>query len=309
MMKIENKHFKQFLSPKLALIGAILMSASLIGCGTGGEPTAMDEVPLTERLTIANEIAKTANFTAVDFSLQNFKLFGYQRIGDKTAPLMVYLEDDGYIVAKRNRITFDPTPLNPIGLELAALDKSPNVLWLARPCQYSLDVNDNEKAGVIPDYCDSRYWSSARYSEEIITAIEQAVNEVMVAEGLSGLHLIGYGGGGAVAVLLADRLKSVQSLRTIAGDIDPTARLRQRGFNGLSGSLDPARIAPNLKDLPQFHFSGEDDEEIPTWVTIRFVKEYVGDRCARVLLAKDVEHEDGWTDFWDQAHLTLPSCL
>ena len=48
----------------------------------------------------------------------------------------VYIEGDGYAWATTTDPSDDPTPINPLALRLAAVDDAPNVLYLARPCQF-----------------------------------------------------------------------------------------------------------------------------------------------------------------------------
>ncbi|MFK7866255.1 MAG: hypothetical protein AB8B77_02305 [Alphaproteobacteria bacterium] len=269
----------------------------------------MAETSLEVRLETARLIGKQAGLAPIEFSSREFNSFGYIDIQDKNAPLMVYLEGDGIAYAANGLATSDPTPLDPVGLRLAALDKSPNRLWLARPCHYSLQATgDDLIAGTLPDDCESRYWTNARYSSSIIDTLEQAINETSIEHGLKDIHLIGYSGGGAVALLLADRLKNIASLRTIAGNLDPVGLGKHRGDFALSGSLDPTDIAVSIQHIPQLHYVGEDDDIIPDWIASSFIDNMNRIDCVKILQIEDADHVKGWTEFWQRAHAHLPAC-
>ena len=49
----------------------------------------------------------------------------------------IYIEGDGRAWLNKNRPSLDPTPKNSLALKLAEIDPAPNVIYLARPCQYS----------------------------------------------------------------------------------------------------------------------------------------------------------------------------
>ena len=284
---------------------ALLQACAL----TGSQDPADKKQAIQERIDTAKLIIEDKGFTPYEFSNDIFDLFGFLKIEDVSKPLVIYLEGDGFAYATRSRPSNDPTPKNPIALRLAAIDTASNIFWLARPCQYSLEKNkEGLQAGNLPEACETRYWTTARYSREIITAIELSIQDVLNQYDVPAIDLVGFSGGGAVAVLLAKRFSKVQSLRTVAGNIDHVALMRQKKVTPLSGSLDPAKIAPSLKDLPQTHFVGEDDDIVPPWLARRFVDKYTGTRCAKVILIEDAEHQEGWEALWQDAASIIPAC-
>ena len=97
-----------------------------------------------------------------------FILYGQFRPGTGDV-LRVYIEGDGHAWQSRTRPSADPTPHNPVGLRLALADPSPApLLYLARPCQYA--------RGEVLRHCATRYWTSARLSEEVISSLDAAVS-------------------------------------------------------------------------------------------------------------------------------------
>lgn len=73
--------------------------------------------------------------------------------------------------------------------ELAFEDDSPNVVYLARPCQY-----------IKSPICSKRHWTTARFAPEVINAEYAAVKQI--ADG-NPVILIGFSGGAQVAGLIA----------------------------------------------------------------------------------------------------------
>lgn len=63
-------------------------------------------------------------------------LASWQKITVSAAGYKIYIEGDGYAFDVRGRATSDPTPRGTLMRELAFGDDSPNVMYLARPCQY-----------------------------------------------------------------------------------------------------------------------------------------------------------------------------
>ncbi len=241
----------------------------------------------------ADQIAKDTRLIKESIPTQNFVLVTYSRSDNVGQPLTIYVEGDGRAWLSKNHLSDDPTPIHPLVLELAALDPSPNVAYLARPCQYTRDVA-----------CDSSFWSSKRFSEEVIASMNEAVDRLKLESQAKEIHLVGYSGGAAVAVLIAAWRKDVASLRTVAGNLDPDALNQFHRVNPLEGSLDPMEVAGKLSRLPQRHFVGMEDQIIPPFIAQNFLKKVGGD-CIQVIEYKGVTHYEGWKKQWPDI-LKLP---
>lgn len=206
------------------------------------------------------------------------------------APLTVYIEGDGYAWIDRFHPSGDPTPSNPVALAMASSDPAPNLVYIARPCQY---VEGAERRN-----CSPAYWTMARYAEEVIASIGRAIDHYKIQAGAAGVRLIGYSGGGAVAALLAERRGDVRELVTVAGVLDSSAWTAIRGTDPLSASLNPADQADRLSGLPQHHFVGQEDEVVPQAITLSFLVHLPADRRPQPIVIPGQSHEDGWAERW-----------
>lgn len=253
--------------------------AALVGCSS-----------LSSRMETAQELAKAANFQAYDVRGGAFVLRIFSRVNDPGAPLRVYIEGDGLAWLSRTRISPDPTPDDPIGLRLAAADRSPNVVYVARPCQY-LGRKINPR-------CDERYWTSHRFAPEVIDSVGNVIDEVKARSKLKRVELVGFSGGAAVASLAAAGRVDVSNLRTVAGNLDHVILNRKKGVTPLIGSLNPADVASKLADLPQVHFLGGDDGVIEPYVAESFVRHAGKQTCIRLINVPGASHTKGWDERW-----------
>ena len=150
-----------------------------------------------------------------------------------------------------------------MALELAAEDPAANVAYIARPGQYT----ETGAPG-----CDASYWDNRRFSEEVIAAVNSAVAVILKKSGSDKIELVGYSGGGAVAVLVAARRSDVISLRTLAGNLDPDAVNKYHKVSRLEGSLNPIDYAEKVRNIPQRHFAGSRDKVVPPFIARSFVE-------------------------------------
>ena len=84
------------------------------------------------------------------------------------ALLSVYIEGDGLPWATRTELSDDPSPRSARVLKLAVQDNAMNAAYLARPCQYL----PTEVLVV----CPSNTWSFGRYGEDMVVALDQAID-------------------------------------------------------------------------------------------------------------------------------------
>jgi hypothetical protein len=200
--------------------------------------------------------------------------------------LVVYLEGDGRAI-RQGRPTLDPTPNIPQSYRLALQDTAPLILYLARLGQY------------IPKYAGKYYqafWSNKRLAPEMVMATSKAIDGIKERTGASRLHLVGYSGGGGLALLLAIWRTDVVSLVTVAGLLDTDWWVENGGYRPLSGSLNPAWEALKLENLPQVHFYGEKDNIIPPQMSEHFFRGANYKNFKRVGL--DSDHYRAWTSLW-----------
>jgi len=247
-------------------------------------------------LSSADRISQPRGFKKAELRTKYFTLLAYYRITKPVDPLNIYIEGDGNAWSNRTHLSNDPTPRNPLALELAVIDPSPNVAYLARPGQYLKP----QTAGV-----KSAYWSDKRFSKEVITSMNEAVSQLAQLAKTDKINLIGYSGGAAVAVLIAAQRNDIISLRTIAGNLDSEAVNKYHKVSPLSGSFNPINFAQKVKNLPQRHFAGSKDTVIPLFVAESFIRR-VGDKdYSRITVVEGATHSKGWRSCWKEL-LTYP---
>ena len=227
-----------------------LLATFLAGCAAPGG----------QAWVALNQRAREKGFRPVNFNTHPFLLAGLIRGQPGSDALVVYLEGDGRGVV-RGRVTQDPTPGQPLSYELAEADPAQAVLYLARIGQYQPTQVGQEF---------QPYWSDKRLAEEAVAAASEAIDEAKLRLESKRIHLIGYSGGGGLALLLAQRRSDVASLVTVAGLLDTQWWVREKNYHPLTGSLNPADQADRLVYLPQVHFYGAFDPIIPEAMSSHF---------------------------------------
>jgi len=221
-------------------------------------------------------------------------LVAYRNASDQpSGRLHVYLEGDGTPWLTRSRVSPDPTPRNPVALELMALDPAPSI-YLARPCYNGTA----DTAG-----CHPWYWTTGRYSQPVLASLATALRRVIDAEAVTELVLIGYSGGGVLAWLLAQRIPETRALVTVAANLDINAWTDLHGFSPLWDSLNPAEGPPLSSSVKQWHLVGERDQEVPPSI-IASLRELVGPDARVLVMASD--HRCCWAEFWPEVLGKLP---
>jgi pimeloyl-ACP methyl ester carboxylesterase len=226
-----------------------------------------------------------------------FLLTTFARIGTPVESIHIYIEGDGYAWRSRTEPALDPTPRHALALQLAAQDPAANVVYLARPCQFT----DNDP------HCETAYWTGKRYAPEVIAALDQATSHfAALAPGLP-LDLIGYSGGGALAVLIAARRHDIGSIRTVAGNLDPDAVMRLHDVSPLTLSVNPMSEAVSVAAIPQIHFSGGHDTVVPPSIAEDFARAE-GGACVQLRVIPKMEHEGPWAGIWRTLLLEPVQC-
>lgn len=245
----------------------------------------------------ADQMAQTANMQRETLWASPFLLTLYVRITRADLPLHVYIEGDGRAWRNRYLPSDDPTPYRAMGLNLAVADRAPNVLYIARPCQFTpLSANHA---------CQTDYWTGKRFAPEVIAAVDQAITHYVTHTPGQPIILTGYSGGGAVAVLVAARRPDVALLRTVAGNLDHEAVNRFHAVSLMPDSLNPRDAAQRVAAIPQLHFSGEEDAIVPPFIAERFA--HAVGACAQVKIIPAMGHESDWPALWPQlARLPAP---
>jgi pimeloyl-ACP methyl ester carboxylesterase len=259
---------------------AILLCLSAAACSGIGE-----------RKSLGPRLSQDAGWTWENLDGGRFRLASAVAPVNSSPRLVVYLEGDGFAYVRPSRPSQDPTPADPVALRLALSHPRTadpvNVAWLGRPCQY-----------VASDSCASAYWTGLRYAPEILDSIGAAIDQLKNRTHAGDLVLVGYSGGGAIAVLLAARRHDVKGIVTVAADLDLAYWTKRHGLSPLTGSLDPADAAASLGSMPQIHFTGGRDDVIGTDVVRSYLRRLPSGAPAKVIEIPDFTHSCCWSRDW-----------
>ena len=268
-------------SPGLFVLGIVAALVAMSGCATIGGPG--------QRARSADSFAAGAGFKSAYVEAGDFKLLTYKKITKTGTVVRIYIEGDGKAWETRRRISSDPTPADPIALYLAAEDTYDNVAYIARPGQFQPEGSAQ---------CDPTYWSQRRFSPEVAAAINKAIDAVKGDAGSSKIELVGFSGGGALAVLAASGRNDVASIRTVAGNLDHAALCKYHKVSPLEGSLNPIDFAAKTSSIPQNHFVGGQDKKVPVFIAENFAKSSGNPPNIKITPVKDASHTEGWREKW-----------
>ena len=216
-----------------------------------------------------------------------YTLFSTYRIEQPGAPLKVYIEGDGHAFDAHGMPTNDPTPTNTFMRSLAAADTSPNVVYLARPCQY-----------IFSRACTQKDWTTGRFAPALIQSMDTAVGALMRKARTQQVILIGYSGGAMMAAqIAAAHPASIKKLITIAGVLNHTQWTGYHGDAPLVDSVDLS-ITPAFLTIPQIHYVGGKDPVVPAALTQNLLPSSV------LVVVKKATHDSGfdsiYEDIWSE---------
>lgn len=266
---------------KFTLLLLLSFLIPLSGCGKGA---------LELRHETAKRLATPAFMYERQINAEPFKLTVFDRIRNEGGNATIYIEGDGLAWLSRRTPSLNPTPMNPVALHLATQDKSPNVIYMARPCQYSGTTNGNA--------CPMEYWMGRRFAPEVISSMNRTIDYMKREHNLNQINLVGFSGGGGVAVLIAAQRDDVASIRTVAGNLDHNAFTSYHDLTPMSGSINPADAARKISSIPQHHFTGEWDEIVVPSVYLGYRRAAGETSCIRQTTLSEVDHMNGWVKLW-----------
>ena len=204
--------------------------------------------------------------------------------------LRVYIEGDGLAWRSRQTPSDDPTPLDPVALQMALADGSGAAVYLARPCQYA--------APATPACRDRAWWTQARFSAAVRDASGHAIDLLKQRYGAQDVVLVGYSGGGAVAALAGAQRGDVVRLVTVAGNLDTAAWVAHHRVSPLSASLNPADFAAALAPIAQHHFVGEDDAVMPPGIAQSYAARFAENAPVVIDVRAGQQHKCCWAQSW-----------
>ncbi len=245
----------------------------------------------TSSLVETRAKAVKAGFHHQQIQTEYFALSTFIKIKDVAANrIVIYIEGDGRAWKRKNKLSDDPTPINPVSLKLAISDANPNVVYLARPCQY-LDKEQLKE-------CSTKYWSSHRYAEEVVAAMSEAITKIKAQAKVANIELVGYSGGGVIAMLIASVRNDVSKITTIAANIDHESWSEWHGVSKLNGSLTPLNYLTELESINQQHYWGDKDKIVPYQSQLSFIARYKKNKLFKYKIIPDFNHDCCWAEHW-----------
>lgn len=251
----------------------LALAAALCGCASPGA-----------RL---EELARQQNHRLATLSTTQFDLrVALPNASQPGSRLRVYLEGDGRAWITATQPSLDPTPRDLLLARLALADPHPSV-YLARPCQF-----------VRSPGCAPQYWTHARFAQEIVASLSEALDQLKRQHGNRDFELIGYSGGGALVLLLAAARDDIAQVQTLAGNLSPRRWTQRLGLAPLHGSLEPLDFAERLRALPQRHLTGIADQVVPASLLEAYATPLGSADCLELHRLAGVDHQAGWLEHW-----------
>ena len=207
----------------------------------------------------------------------------FSKSGDSSSGLRVYFGSDGTPWVGNKTVARDPTPQRPLTLDLMTRDPGPAV-YVGRPCYHGKMRN-----------CGPHLWTSGRFSESVLASMTEATRTIIA--GYPGLEvtLIGYSGGGVLALLVAERLPGVARVVTLAANLDTDNWADRHGYLPLSSSINPADHLSWRQELIQLHLSGTRDENVTADDHERLRRKH---HAATFKQVADFSHSCCWVEHW-----------
>ncbi len=232
-----------------------------------------------------------AGLTKANVKSELFDIVIYKKAKRQSTTLHVYIGGDGSPWIRKRYKAKDPTSISPVILDLIEVDSN-NAIILGRPCYHQYGKGRN---------CDAKWWTSHRYSIEIVDSMVYALKQYLADKNIHNVVLIGFSGGGTLAMLMAEKIKQATQVITINGNLDIDNWTRQNGYTPLFGSLNPVEREPLPEKIKQLHLIGGKDKNI---AKTAIIKHYQGLRNVEVKVYPNHTHQCCWSDIWPNT-LTL----
>ncbi|MEY3007839.1 MAG: hypothetical protein RI942_2181 [Pseudomonadota bacterium] len=217
-----------------------------------------------------------------------------ERTNNRPNTARIYLEGDGTPWSK-GQPNSNPTGRTRLGFQLFLQDKKA-IAYLARPCY---------EHKTMPSNCTAELWTNGRYSEAVVDALIEAIEQ---AAPDGAIELVGYSGGGTLAALIAHRLPRVSRILTIAANLDHDAWSEHHGTLPLDLSLNPVNDT-HASDTSELHLFGSRDSVAPAALALAYFENH----AAAVGLVEGFTHHCCWLeqwlqilDKWDEQHPYAP---
>lgn len=199
-------------------------------------------------------------------------------------PIWVFLDGDGNSWLREGRASADPTPVTPIALQLMTLQTSPG-LYLSRPCTFGTLRSDS--------HCQPAVWTVDRYAVEVVASLFNALAVLELLD--TPLVIVGYSGGGVLALQLAARLDNALGVLTIAANLDVDRWVEHHGYTQRLLENTAQAPLPMRANLVQLHVFGNLDDNAPYFLAAGLLAQ---DANIQVRRFSGADHDCCWSDLW-----------
>jgi pimeloyl-ACP methyl ester carboxylesterase len=199
-------------------------------------------------------------------------------------PIRFYIEGDGHSWKTRYLPSKNPTPRLPTLIDLAKLDNYPNIVYIARPCQF-----------VTSDKCEKSIWTNKIFSQltinSMIEAIEQTTNKKF--------ELVGYSGGATISLFVINKLPDrVLKFISIAGNLNPDDFAK---IHKTTPNIEKDRILKAIystKNIEQIHLVGTNDNIVPIEIAQNYKKLLGNSDNIKIIEVQEATHSKNWQNFY-----------
>lgn len=229
-----------------------------LACSTGIDPK--------ERFFRTQQIAAQKEWGPLTIHTDTYVLKAFvPQKKSQSENITIFIEGDGFAWLNKNQPSDNPTPKNPVALKIALSLNNPYSAYLSRPCQ---NVFDDEFAD-----CTKDVWTAKSFSDKTILSINQGIDQIKKLFGATKITLVGYSGGGVIALLVALERNDISRIITVASNIDTDTWTELHHLTPLNGK-NPALFSRELTNIPQVHYSGNNDEIVPPQISEEYVKHF-----------------------------------
>lgn len=234
---------------------------------------------MEQRLNTINDLTPN-EYKVKAIKTSTYSFYSIHYVKDECESINVYFEGDGLAWLTKSLISSNPTPLNPTTFKLMLQDSSNCKVYIARACQY---ISDN--------LCSKEDWTSHRFSQKILDATNEAIENLKQEYNNQTFTMIGFSGGGAIATLISAKRNDIKKLITYAGNLDTKKWTEIHNITKLNGSLNPADFTKYLENIPQIHYVGRYDKIMPIEVFKSYKSKFNSDEYIELIML-DAKHSD-----------------
>lgn len=259
----------------------IAVSMLATGCANNGERI--------------DQLAAQAHLQRDVIQVGSFKTIAYeQRSSARDGPFVVFLEGDGVPWLRGVTPSTDPTTRDPLALKLL-IQSNVAGSYVSRPCYQEVG-----SSGCTPDL-----WTNGRYSQQVVDVMVGAIEQVIARNRAKQTVLVGYSGGGALAVLIAERIPAVTTVITLAANLDTDAWTAYHDYLALGTSLNPAR-SERVHSFKEIHLIGRLDSVVPSDTRAAYFTRYPE---AKQLFFDHYTHACCWLEDWTEIGQRVDAAL